>query len=99
MTTALAARYEVITQDISSMLAANDPCMWGRATLVMEVSSTCITVTVITEKVMAHFRAELMGAGGAMGASVTSTTLAAPSPSARETRARTGRPGDRSSAP
>jgi hypothetical protein len=44
------------------MLAENEPCMWGRATLVMEVSSTCITVTIITENVMAHFRAEPMGA-------------------------------------
>ena len=58
MTTALAARYEVITHDISSMLAENEPCMCGSATLVMLVSSTCITVTSITEKVMAHFRAD-----------------------------------------
>src|SRR3989440_9595071 len=36
--------------------------MWGRATLVMEVSSTCMTVTIITENVMAHFRAAPMGA-------------------------------------
>src|SRR2546426_3993511 len=64
MTTALAARYEVITQDISSMLAENDPCMWGRATLVMLVSSTCITVTSITEKVMAHLCVEPRGASG-----------------------------------
>ena len=50
ITTALAARYEVMTHDISSMLAENEPCMWGRATLVMLVSSTCITVTSMTEK-------------------------------------------------
>src|SRR5438067_1767062 len=62
MMTALAARYEVITQDISSMLAEKEPCMCGRATLVMLVSSTCITVTIITEKVMAHFRAAPRGA-------------------------------------
>jgi hypothetical protein len=62
MMTALAARYEVITQDISSMLAENEPCMWGSATLVMLVSSTCITVTIITEKVMAHLRPDPMGA-------------------------------------
>src|SRR5947208_13159804 len=36
--------------------------MWGRATLVMEASSTCMTVTIITENVMAHFRAAPMGA-------------------------------------
>src|SRR5437764_33344 len=62
MMTALAARYEVVTQDISSMLAEKEPCMCGRATLVMLVSSTCITVTIITEKVMAHFRAAPRGA-------------------------------------
>ena len=62
MTTAFAARYDVMTQDISSMLAENEPCMWGKATLVMLVSSTCITVTIITEKVMAHFRADPTGA-------------------------------------
>src|SRR5262247_2156401 len=64
MTMALAARYEVMTHDISSMLAEKDPCMWGRATLVMLVSRTCITVTSITEKVMAHRRAGVMGASG-----------------------------------
>src|SRR6266849_2231570 len=62
MTTALAARYEVMTQDISSMMAENESCMWGSATLVMLVSRTCITVTSITENVMAHFRADPMGA-------------------------------------
>ena len=47
--------------------------MWGRATLVMLVSSTCITVTIITEKVMAHFRAALIGASVAgAGGGVTS---------------------------
>src|SRR5712691_6212851 len=51
-----------MTHDISSMLAENEPCMCGRATLVMLVSSTCITVTIITEKVMAHFRAAPRGA-------------------------------------
>src|SRR5215468_12596412 len=60
MTIALAARYEVRTHDISSRLAENEPCMWGRATLVMLVSSTCMIVTIITENVMAHLRAELM---------------------------------------
>ena len=64
MMTALAARYEVITHDISSMLARSEPCMCGSATLVMLVSRTCITVTIITEKVMAHFRAGLIGASG-----------------------------------
>src|SRR5262245_37131505 len=65
MMTALAARYEVITHDISSMLAEKLPCMCGSATLVMLVSSTCITVTIITENVIAHLRAALIGASGA----------------------------------
>src|SRR5262245_39661978 len=67
MMTALAARYEVMTHDISSMLAGKLPGMCGSATLVMLVSSTCITVTIITEKVMAHLRAALIGASGAGG--------------------------------
>jgi len=56
-----------MTQDISSMLAENEPCMWGRATLVMLVSRTCITVTIITEKVMAHLRPDPMGASATAG--------------------------------
>src|SRR5262245_35846350 len=73
MITALAARYEVITHDISSMLAEKLPCMCGSATLVMLVSSTCITVTIITENVMAHLRAALIGASvEAGGGAVTS---------------------------
>ena len=84
MMTALAARYEVITHDISSMLAEKRPCMCGRATLVMLVSSTCITVTIITEKVMAHFRAELIGAsvGGAGGGVTRAGTRSSPDASA-----------------
>src|SRR5713226_8471290 len=51
-----------MTHDISSMLAENEPCMWGSATLVMLVSRTCITVTIITENVMAHLWADPTGA-------------------------------------
>ena len=51
-----------MTHDISSMLAENEPCMWGSTTLVMLVSRTCITVTSITERVMTHLRADPMGA-------------------------------------
>jgi hypothetical protein len=39
------------------MPADIEPCMWGRATLVTLVSSTCMTVTIITDKVMAQRRA------------------------------------------
>ncbi len=58
ITMALAARYEVMTHDVSSTLVDSDPCMCGRATLVMLVSRTCMTVMSITEMVMLHFRAE-----------------------------------------
>src|ERR671930_242852 len=51
-----------MTQDISSMLAENEPCMCGNATLVTLVSSTCITVTIITENVMAHLWTDPTGA-------------------------------------
>src|SRR5437899_5847898 len=62
-----------MTQDISSMLADSEPCMWGRATLVTLVSRTCMTVTIITESVMAHRRA------GEICKSVTgSTALTSP---------------------
>src|SRR5262245_61535183 len=57
MTTALAARNEVMTHDISSTPADSDPCMCGSATLVTLVSRTCITVTIITDTVMAQRRA------------------------------------------
>src|SRR5438093_13008331 len=52
--TAFAARYEVSTHAIASTLAEREHCMCGRATLVTLVSTTCITVTSITETVMAH---------------------------------------------
>src|SRR5580765_3557262 len=58
MMIALAARNDVMTQDISSMPAESEPCMWGRATLVTLESRTCMTVTIITENVIAHRRAE-----------------------------------------
>src|SRR5438046_4331788 len=54
-----------MTRDVASMLAWKEPCMCGRGTLVRLVSSTCITVTIITENVMAHLRPEPRGAVGA----------------------------------
>src|SRR5262245_25071872 len=59
-----------MTQDISSTPADSEPCMWGSATLVMLVSSTCMIVTDITDRVMAHLRAGEMGVSGA-GAGLT----------------------------
>src|SRR4030095_10326495 len=68
MTTALAARYEVITHDASSSPADSDPCRCGRMTLVTLVSRICMKATTMTVKVMAHFRAgETTGASGAGG--------------------------------
>src|SRR5215471_16239239 len=57
MTTALAARYDVITQETSSSPADIDPCRCGRMTLVTLVSRICMKATTMTVKVMAHFRA------------------------------------------
>src|SRR2546425_6635229 len=48
------------------MPADIEPCMWGSATLVTLVSSTCMTVTIITESVMAHRRAGEIVCGSAM---------------------------------
>jgi hypothetical protein len=72
MMIAFAARNEVMTHDISSMPADIEPCMWGRATLVTLESRTCMTVTIITENVMAHRRA------GEICPSVTGSTELTP---------------------
>src|SRR5687768_1944821 len=45
-----------MTHATSSTLADSEPCMWGSATLVTLVSSTCITATTMTENVSSHFR-------------------------------------------
>src|SRR5262249_61957686 len=63
MTTALAARYEVITHETSSSPAESDPCKCGRTTLGTLVSRICMKATTMTVKVMAHFRAEENGGG------------------------------------
>jgi hypothetical protein len=56
MMIAFAARYDVMTHDVSSTLVESDPCMCGSATLVMLVSRICITVMSITDTVIIHFR-------------------------------------------
>src|SRR5262249_43781088 len=63
MTTALAARYEVITHETSSSPAESDTRKCGRTTLVTLVSRICMKATTMTVKVMAHFRAEEIGGG------------------------------------
>src|SRR5215467_6237080 len=73
MTMAFAARNEVITHDISSMPAESEPCMCGRATLVTLESSTCMTVTIMTENVMAHRRAGEICPSVAVAAELTPT--------------------------
>ena len=67
MTTALAARYDVITHDTSSSPAESEPCRCGRTTLVTLVSRICMKATTMTVKVMAHFWVEETGASGAGG--------------------------------
>src|SRR2546425_12467342 len=54
MMMALAARNEVMTQDISSMPADSEPFMWGSATFVTLESCTCMTVTIITDNELAY---------------------------------------------
>ena len=56
-----------MTQDVSSTLVESEPYMWGRATLVMLVSSICVTVTSITDMVTAHLRAGESSAAGCAG--------------------------------
>src|SRR5262249_59227144 len=61
ITTALAARYDVMTQDTSSRPAESDPCRCGSTTLVTLVSRICMNVTTMIEMVIAHLRAGEMG--------------------------------------
>src|SRR6266850_4899800 len=61
MTTALAARYDVITHDTSSSPAESEPCRCGSTTLVTLVSRICMKATTITDRVMAHLRAAEIG--------------------------------------
>src|SRR6185295_9303038 len=65
ITIALAARYDVMTHDTSSRPADSEPCRCGSTTLVTLVSSTCMKATTITDSVMAHLRAEEIGAASA----------------------------------
>src|ERR1700733_5836083 len=53
-----ATRYDVTTQAISSTLAEKLPCMCGRETLTIELSSTSSTVPSITENAITHLRVE-----------------------------------------
>src|SRR5271156_6852454 len=53
-----ATRYDVTTHAISSTLAEKLPCMCGRETLTIELSSTSSTVPSITENAITHLRVE-----------------------------------------
>src|SRR5436309_14987703 len=55
ITTALAARYDVMTHETSSSPADSEPCRCGRMTLVTLVSRICMKATTMTVKVIAHF--------------------------------------------
>jgi len=76
MTTAFAARYEVITHETSSSPADSDPCRCGRITLVTLVSRICMKATTMTVKVMAHFRAEEIGGASVAGDVIGSSRIA-----------------------
>ncbi len=71
MTTALAARYEVITHETSSSPADSEPCRCGSTTFVTLVSRICMKATTMTVSVVAHLRAAEIGgesgAGGVIG--------------------------------
>src|SRR5262245_54486152 len=68
ITTALAARYDVITHDASSRPAESVPCRCGRITLATLVSRICMKATTMTVAVMAHLcAAEIGGASGVGG--------------------------------
>src|SRR5882762_9605445 len=61
---------EASIEALSATPGDSEPCMWGSATLVTLVSTICITVTSMTETVMAHLRAvdSSAVAGGAISA-------------------------------
>src|SRR5262245_28760851 len=88
ITTALAARYEVITHDTSSRPADIEPWRCGGTTLVTLVSRICMNATTITVTVIAHLRADEIGGGSGGGAvtraSVTRGAGAAPAGGSRD---------------
>src|SRR5207237_7318786 len=53
-----ATKYEVTTHAISSTLAEKLPCMCGKDTLSIELSSTSSTVPSITASAITHLRVE-----------------------------------------
>src|ERR1700741_1163588 len=67
-----------MTHDTSSSPAESDPCRCGSTTLVTLVSSTCMKATTITERGMAHFRADEIGP--ASGGPATATLASLPPP-------------------
>src|SRR6185503_12140122 len=72
ITTALAARYDVMTQETSSNPAEREPWRCGSTTFVTLVSRICMNATIITENVMAHLRPAVIG-GGSGGSDGTAT--------------------------
>ena len=68
---ALLMRYEVRTQVTSSVPAFRLPCIWGSATLAIEVSTISIKAGIITVRVMSHlfigWADSVMAASGPVG--------------------------------
>ena len=96
ITTALAARYEVITHEASSSPADSVPCRCGRMTLATLVSRICMKATTITVSVMAHFCVAGMGAsggGGVIARTGVRRTGYAPAGESGTARFAPGRPG------
>ena len=83
MTTALAARYEVITHETSSSPAESEPCRCGSTTLVTLVSRICMKATTMTVRVMAHFRPAEIGGGSGGGRRHARSTRGAAAPRGR----------------
>src|ERR1700730_1087603 len=67
-----------MTHDTSSSPAESEPCRCGSTTLVTLVSSTCMKATTITERVMAHFRADEIGPASGVTATATRASLPPP---------------------
>src|ERR1700687_77425 len=67
-----------MTHDTSSSASESDPCRCGSTTWVTLLSSTCMKATTITDRVMAHLRAEEIGPASGVAATATLAPLPHP---------------------
>src|SRR5260370_19777038 len=67
-----------MTHDTSSSPAESEPWRCGSTTLVTLVSSTCMKATTITDRVMAHLRAEEIGPASGVAATAALAPLPHP---------------------